>query len=915
MGHSAGLLGRQEESGLVTRLVREARHGRGGALLIVGDPGIGKTTLLQATTGETAEPTGMRLVRVHGFEAESQMPFAAVQRLVIPLRGYLPALPERHLRALEVASGTAAGPPPDRFLIGLSVLSLLAAAGAQEPVLCSVDDAHLLDPESLDALAFVARRLEVESAALVLAARDSPAVEAHLAGVPRLRLGGLSLEHAVRLLGTTLPEPIDPAVAAQIAVATGGNPLALTDLAQELTVRQLTESSLGDEPFPVGRRLESFYLRQVRALEPGLQKWLLVAATDATGDHDLISEAAAKLGLPDGAAEGAEAAGLVELGSTVRFRHPLVRSAAYNAPVGRERRQVHRALSEVADSMGLLDLGAWHAAKATLGTDPAVARRLEQTADRAGERGGFSSRAGVLTQAGALTPPGPERYRRLVTAAEAALAAGTAQLAKDLVDDVDEDDVDEPTRARLLSLRAQWALFTADPALVRCGADLMEAADLLHGHDDAHEQKVLLQAWELSLPAERLTSALSWEQLGHRAERAARLEPGIQAVLLEAVSAHLLLPFEEAVPVMRHAANLLVELPAEELLRFGHSGAALGTALWDEQVRRKCLERWAQAARDAGSLQQLDSALWVLSLTETSLGNPRAATGYMEQVRELRRAIGYEAEHVINVALLAWTGVPRERVLAMAEATRSAGFGGVHSSAIGALASIDLAGSRFREAYDLLLPIIEEPFFHTTPVVYPDFIEAAVRSGHTDQAQVVLDRLQGRALACATPWVLGVTARCQALLAPGPSAEKHFREALEQLGESTVDAELGRTHLVYGEWLRRARRRRLAREHLQQAAQVFTRLGADAFRDRAHRELQAMGDPPAASGPADGPAPTPALTVQEATVARLAAAGRTNAEIGATMFLSTNTVDYHLRKVFSKLGISSRRQLSDRLQP
>ncbi|GLY17417.1 hypothetical protein Kisp01_44310 [Kineosporia sp. NBRC 101677] len=389
------VLGREVEAQQIGKTLGHARHGRGGALLVVGEPGIGKTTLLRSSTtgaGEDTGPAGMRRIQVDGFEAEAQMPFAAVQRLVMPLRDYLPALPERHLRALEVASGRAAGPPPDRFLIGLGVLGLLAAAGSQRPVLCAIDDAHLFDPESLDALAFVARRLEAESVAVVFAARPDDNVDAHMAGVPRLPLGGLSLEHSVRLLARSVAEPIDPAVGAQIAVATGGNPLALTDLARELTVRQLTESSLGDQPFPVGRRLESFYVRQIRALGNEVQEWLLVAAADATGDLALISEAAAKLGLPESAADGAEEAGLVELAAQVRFRHPLVRSAAYNAAAGRIRRRVHHALSEVADSMGRADLEAWHAAKATLGTDEAVAARLEKAADRAGERGGFTSR-------------------------------------------------------------------------------------------------------------------------------------------------------------------------------------------------------------------------------------------------------------------------------------------------------------------------------------------------------------------------------------------------------------------------------------------------------------------------------------------------------------------------------------------
>lgn len=904
---SGGLLGRADELRQIAIVLGNARNGRGGSLAIAGDPGIGKTTLLAAAT---VDLPGMQLVSVDGYETESTMPFAAIQRLVMPLQAHLPELPERFQRALRIASGTETGPPPDRFLIGLSVLGLLGAAGQEVPVVAVVDDAHLLDRESLDALAFVGRRLEAESAALLFAGREVPEYADQMVGVESLRLGGLSPDVAIRLLTRSLSESIDPAVAMQIVRATGGNPLALVDLADDVTVTQLTESSFGDEPIPVGRHLESFYLRQVRLLGDDVRLWLLVAAADSTGNVDLITAAADVLGLPRDAGDGAETAGLVELGQTVRFRHPLVRSAAYNATPGKDRRRVHRALATIAEKTGLTELEAWHAAKATLGSDEEVAQRLEDIADLAAERGGFASRARVLVQASALTPPGSRKYARLVRAAEAALESGTAQLAKNLIDEIDEDALDPVSHGRLIVLGAEHSLFTAAPTVTRGSADLLTAAALFHGEDDALEQRALIKAWECALPSERLTTGLAWPELGQRFRDGADVREGPAATILRALSALILLPYAEAVPVMREALDAYDEMDADTILTYGHSSVALATALWDLDARHRCLARCAAAARDAGSLQQLDNALWVLSMTETVGGTPRGAVRYMEQVRELRRAIGYDAEHIINVAVLAWSAATRDQVLALTDMIQAMGFGGVHSSAMGALAMVDLAEGSYEDAYAKLKPLVDDPFFHVTQSMWPDFVEAAVRSGHVEDAHAFADQLDGRAQVCESAWARGVAARSRALVSDDDEAELHFRASLGELAGSRAEVDLGRTHLTYGEWLRRRKRRGDARVQLLAAAEVFAGTGADPFVERANRELEAAGE--SARAATDGRLPV--LTTQERTVAELAASGRTNAEIGATMFLSPNTVDYHLRKVFQKLAISSRRQLADRLQ-
>ena len=901
----AALLGRVEEQRRIAAVVSAARNGLGGALLLEGEPGIGKTALLEAAT---TERTGVRLLRADGFEAESTLPYAALQRLMIPLRDYLPVLPERHQQALRVAAGVAAGPPPDRFLVGLGVLGLLAAAGEDTPVLCAVDDAHLLDSESLDALALVARRLGAESAALVLASREAAHVGTQMAGVPRLQVAGLAQEAAIDLLLSSVPEPIDPAAAAQIAVTTGGNPLALIDLADELSVKRLSEAGMADEPIPVGPRLEAYYLRRVRLLTEVEQLWLLVAAADSTGDVDLIQATGTALGLCTSAGDAAEEAGLVELSMTARFRHPLVRSAVYGAAPGGERRRVHAALAAAAADLGMVEREAWHAAKATLGTDAAVADRLERVADLAGQRGAGASRASVLAQASALTPEGTLKYARMVTAAEAALAAGAAQLAASMLDEVDERRLDPLSTGRMLMVRASVAVFTGDPALRRSAADMLSAAAAMHGHDAGLEQDTLLQAFYFTLPAERLAAGLTLTELGTRLRDGARLGDGIAATILEAIGAFVLLPYADAVPAMRKAVEAISALDDEGLLKYGPVSIALTSALWDAPARRDCLERTAAAARDTGSLRLLDMTLWSMSIAELKGGTPRRAAQCIEQVRDLRRAIGYDADHVLNPALMAWSGAPREQVESIADGARMVGMGGVQASGLTALAVRDLADGAYADAYALLRPFIDDPFLQVTPLEYPDFVEAAVRSDKRDDALPVVARLEEIAAANGSLWALGAAERCRALV-DDDAAEGHFEAALDAFAPTGIDIETARTHLLYGEWLRRARRRRDAREHLRLAEELFTRCEAPAFVDRARRELEASG---ARAHPA-GPAGAPELTTQELTVARLAAAGNTNAEIGATMFISINTVDYHLRKVFQKLGISSRRQLTDRL--
>jgi len=906
MGSTGGLLGRADELRQVAALIGAARNRHGGALAVLGDPGVGKTSLLSAACTDT----DARVVHVDGFESESAMPFAAVERLTGVLREFVDGVPARQREALQVATGRSDGPPPDRFLVGLAVLSTLAAAGTGRPLVCTVDDAHLVDRESLAVLAFVGRRLQAERVALILAGRDEPALTEHLTGVALLRLVGLAPEPAAALLNRATSRPFTATATTAVVRATGGNPLALVDLATDPVLRELPTLGLGPDPVPIGRHLEAHYLRRVMVLAGDVQRWLLLAAADPTGDPTLLAGAADRLGLPPDAGDDAETAGLVRLVSQVRFRHPLVRSAIYTSASGRQRRAVHRALAGAADQLGLVEAEAWHASRAVRDTDEDVATRLDRAAELAARRGGTSSRASILARAADVSPPGPLRGQRLVAAAEAALAAGAADVADRLLADVPEADLDPVTRGRRIEVRAGVALFVADPSGVRrTTADHLHAAALFRSRDRAREQDALIKAFETCLTAERLVDGVTPAQLGHRLAAAVEDTDGTHAadVVLHGISAMILAPAEQAVAPVRRAHTALLALPDGEMLRRGGLLTALATFLWDDGARRAGLDRAIRAARRAGALQALDTLLWTGALAELSGGSVRRARAHDEALHEVRRLMGYDDVNVVNAALLAWTGAPEEAVDAVADGADATGFGGVGSSARAALAARHLAEGRYRAALDRLEPLVEAPFLHVTPLYLADHVEAVARTGDIAAARRDAAALRRRAHATGSAWCAGLAHRATAL-AEDDDVETRYRASAGALAGTGAEVELARTHLTFGEWLRRRRRRREAAVHLRRAVELFAAAGAEIFLPRARAELDAVGGAP--PGPEQDGLD---LTTQERVIARAAAAGRTNAEIAANLFLSPNTVDYHLRKIFQKLGVTSRRQLADRV--
>jgi DNA-binding CsgD family transcriptional regulator len=501
----------------------------------------------------------------------------------------------------------------------------------------------------------------------------------------------------------------------------------------------------------------------------------------------------------------------------------------------------------------------------------------------------------------------------LIGAAEAALVVGAVQVAAGLVDRVDQESLDPVPKARSTVVRYGIALFVADPETLRGGtALLIEAADGFHGRDPGREQRALLMAFESCVVADRLMSGVTTAELGERLSVGADLTDGPVSVILRGLGALIRLPYDQAVPLARAAMAQIGRLPEHEMMQMGTAITALTTFLCDIAWRESALDRAATAARNAGALQSLDTLLWLISLTQLTGGTVRRAVESVEEVRGVRRAMGYDSEQVVNPAVIAWTGGPREVVRQIGEGAGAGGFGGVTAVATWSLAVRDLAEGHYRDAYRRLQPQIADPFLQVTPLQYADFVEAAVRSGHEDEAAGVLADMGRRAAVNGSTWYRGVTLRSRALVAPHHEAEGHFRAAIAALTNTGAVIDLARAHLLYGEWLRRARRRRDARHQLTAALEQFDRGGGGIFAERVRAEIEATGAPGGAPAGDQGP---DALTAQELSIARQAAAGRTNAEIAGALFISPNTVDYHLRKVFGKLGISSRRQLADRLGP
>jgi len=903
---ATGLTGRRDECGVLDRLADAVRSGESGALVVRGDAGVGKSVLLDYLAGR-ASGSGCRVARVVGVQSEMELAFAGLHQLCAPMLGRAERLPVPQRDALRAALGMAAGPPPDRFLVGLAVLSLLSEAAGDRPLICLIDDEQWLDQASAQALGFAARRLAADSVALVFAARD-PAAE--LAGLPELAVTGLADSDARALLASALAGPLDARVADLIVAETRGNPLALLELPRGLSPAELAGGFGLPGAAPLAGRIEDSFARQLEALPPQSRQLVQLAAADPSGDRALVGRAAGRLGIPVQAADPAAEAGLVEFGGRVRFRHPLARSAAYRSASFSDRQQLHAALAEVTDPQTDPDRRAWHRAQAAAGPDEQVAAELERSAGRAQARGGLAAAAAFLERAVALTADPARHAERALAAAQASLQAGAFGKALELLATAEAGPLDEFASARVDLLRGQIAFASS------LGSDapplLLKAAKRLEPLNRDLARDTYLSAWMAASFAGHLAGAGDLWEVSRAAQalRPPKQPPRPLDLLLEGLALLAIDGPGAAAPALRQAASAFAsaDAPAQELLQFGLMAHGAAIALWDEDCWRAILVRQVRLARDVGALDQLPVDLSSLAHDDMWRGDFEAADSLIAEANAVCEATGSRIAPFAAMFLAALRGnqaevVPLiEAALAAAEA---GGQGGAATQAHWVAAILHNGLGRYADALAAAERATQDARLWAATWALPELIEAAVRTGSTHAAPAALERLAETTQAGGTDFGLGLEARSRALLSRGDAAEGWYREAIDRLGRTRLRPDLARAHLLYGEWLRREGRRADARGQLRTAHDMFAAMGMEAFAERARRELIATGE----KVPKRSAETRDRLTPQEEQIARLARDGRTSPEIGAELFLSARTVEWHLGKVFTKLGIGSRREL------
>jgi DNA-binding CsgD family transcriptional regulator len=905
------LTGRDAERRVLDRLVGAVRAGNSRALVVHGEPGVGKTALLEYLAEHAP---GCRVARAGGVQSEMELAFAGLHQLCAPLLGWLEAVPAPQRDALQTAFGLRAGPAADRFLVGLAVLSLLSAVAEERPLVCLVDDGQWLDHASRTVLAFVARRLGAESVGLVLATRVAGG---DLAGLPELEVTGLGQAAARALLAAALPGPIDGRVCDQIVAETGGNPLALLELPRGLTQAELAGGFGLPGAAALAGSIEASFGRRVGALPPQSRRLLLLAAADPTGDPVLVWRAAARLGIGAEAAAPVAEAGLAEFGTRVWFRHPLARSAAYRLGSAQERREAHGALAAATDPRLDPDRRAWHRAQAAPWPDEDVAAELERSAGRAQARGGVAASAAFLQRAVALTVDPSLRAGRALAAAQAQVQAGAFDAARDLLAMAESGPLSDFQQASADLMRAQLAFNTSRGT--ETTPLLLAAARRLEPLDLELAREAYLDAFTAALFAAQSTVGVGLSEVAQAARAVPRRssdESTAGDLLLDALVELLTGDHDTAALRCRAALRRLgadTVLPAKGM-RWLWLGCAIASDLWDDDSWYVLSSRHLQMARETGALSELPHALNSFATILVFCGDLPSAASLLEEGRSVQQATGISTAPYAALSFAAWRGqeaVAREVIeVAIREAgSRGEGWGVAfseytHALLCNGLGEYDEALVAAGRAREYSLKRAGENF------ALPELIESATRTGRTDLAADALGRLARKARASGTDWALGVEARSRALLSEGDTAEGLFSEAIERLGRTRMRVDLARAHLLYGEWLRRERRRCDARERLRAAHRMLEEIGAEAFAERARRELLATGERVRKRTVAT----SSELTAQEAQIARLAREGLSNPEIGTRLFISAHTVQYHLRKVFAKLAITSRSQL-DRVLP
>jgi DNA-binding CsgD family transcriptional regulator len=904
-----GLLGRTGERDVLDRLLGDVRGGQSAALLIRGEAGIGKTALLHYAARRAS---GFGVARIAGIEAEMELPFAAVHQLCGPKLDRLEALPGPQRDALSVALGLSSGEPPDRFLVAMAVLSLLSAVAEDRPLLCLVDDAQWLDVASGQVLGFVARRLLAESVAVVVAVREPG--RSDLDGLPTVRLGGLDESSARALLGRAVPGRLDDQVRDRLVAEGGGNPLALLELPRGMSAAELAGGFELHAARDLPSHIEVHYVRRVEALPAATRRLVVLAAADPTGDATAVWRAAQTLGIGPEALAPAEREELLEIGARVRFRHPLVRSAAYRAASVSDRRRAHEALAAATDPDVDDDRRAWHRALAVSGFDEDVAAELEHSAGRAHTRGGLAAAAAFLERAAALTSDPACRARRALAAAQAKHEAGTPDAALALLANAEAGPLEALQRAQADLLRARIT-FTVNRG--------SEAPPLLL---QAAKQ---LEALDVTLARETYLEALMAVQFAGRLSPGAVLEVGAAAhsappspsprapdLLLDALALMITEGHAAAAPLLKRTLEAFRggDIVANGGFRWLWLVTFAAIEVWDHDAWYELAVRQLQLVRDAGALSTLPLALSAVIVAQIFAGELAAATSAVEEVKIVTDATGTPLTPYGPLILAAWRGQDGNlsRMLDAAHEEAMARGEGIGVSVTQWVRALFHNGrGEYESALAAARQVIERPSALDNQLnwVLPELVEAAVRSGHRQLAHHAVEQLSEMTRATGSDWASGLESRSRALVSEHGLAEHLYREAIERLGRTRVRGEHARAHLLYGEWLRREGRRKDAREQLKTAHRMFTEMEIEGFADRARRELLATG----ATVRARRTEARDDLTAQERQIARLARDGLSNPEIGARLFLSPRTVEWHLHHVFTKLGIRSRRGLAGAL--
>jgi DNA-binding CsgD family transcriptional regulator len=901
------LRGRARELGVLKDLLDAVRRGQSQTLVILGEPGIGKSALLNHLVDAAQDFT---VVRAGGSESERGLPFAALQQLIAPLLEYLPQLPEPQREALSVAVGLTTGRSPECFLVSLGVLGLFSEASAEHPLLCVLDNGQWLDHASAQALGFVARRLFAEPVAMVFAAAEPTA---DLADLAELHVTGLRDDDARAVLDSALSGPLDPHVADRIIAETRGNPLALLELPKTMTPAELAGGFGVPGSVGVATRIEESFCRRFDALPQQTRELAVVAAAESTGDASLVWRAAELLGIAHDAVIPAATAGLLDITTRVNFRHPLARSAAYRGASPAGRQTAHQALAQVIDAELDPARRAWHRAFGSAGPDEEIAAELEKSAALAQARGGLAAAAAFLEKSVELTLDVAQRGRRAVAAADAKQEAGDPEAASVLLGIAQAAPLDDLDRARVDLVRARGAFATNRrrdaPAL------LLQAARRLGPLDAKLARQTILDAFIAALFAGRLAGEVGLVQVAEAARQAPHRasEPTVLDFLVDGLGMLITEGHLAAAASLKRILETFRSVACDSLstqVRWLWLASRVAMEMWDDATLYELSGLQIELARRVGALNVLPIALRSCFVVELAAGRLEAATTLADEMESLTQIISGEPQGYGEVVLAAWRGHNddvRTRVDASRADLEKRGEGVGLTVIDWALAVMHNGIGRYADAADAA----DRACTHPEEVglsmwSVPELIEATVRNGESDRAAAALDRLTTAASISGTDWALGLAARSRALLSEDSAADPLYLEAISRLGRTRAKVDLARAHLVYGEWLRRQKRRLDAREHLRIAHEMFATNGLDGFAERCARELRATGGTPTPTAEH----PSPELTPQEGQIARMARDGLSNADIGGRLFISPRTVEYHLRKVYGKLGISSRGALS-----